>query len=169
MPDSPLKRALLVEDDWQVAEVLKATMVDEGWTVDVAHTRAKALVCIHEHAPYTLVLLDLRLPDGDGLSLTLDVRKRDASTEVAVVTGYGAVPEAVQAMRLGARDFLAKPVVTAELRALLDRAFTRVALRRGPEEEKAERIGRMFDHITDRLSQVEAELRTVKHHAPTGS
>lgn len=161
------KRALLVEDDWQVAEVLKAAMVAEGWTVDVGPTRARALALITRcNPPYTLALLDLILPDGNGLTLASDIKECNPLTEIAIVTGYGKVPEAVLAVRYGVRDFLDKPVRLDELRALLDRAYTRASVNRGPEEERASRITDMFSHMSDRLAQMESEIRVLKRHGP---
>lgn len=159
------KRALVVEDDALVAEFLRAAMGDAGWEVIVASTRAEALDRLQGYDPFTLVLLDLKLPDGDGLSLARDIHDRHALTEIAVVTGDGKVPEAVQAMRYGVRDFLDKPVRLDDLRALLDRAYTRISVRQGPEEEKAERITHMFAHMSDRLAQVEQEIAALKRHA----
>lgn len=166
MPYRVLKRALLVEDEPVVAAALADLMRIEGWEVDLAHTVAdgRAALADQTRRPYTLVLLDLQLPDGNGLSLAEDVHTRDPLTDIVIVTGYGTVPEAVQAIRVGATDFLDKPVSPAELRGLLDRAYTRAVVRRGPDEERPERITRMFTHMTDRLVHVEDEIRQLRHH-----
>lgn len=169
MPYRVLKRALLVEDEPMVAHALAEHMRIEGWTVDVAHSVAGGRKALAEHEPYTLVLLDLRLPDGDGLSLAEDVHTRDPLTDIAIVTGSGKTPEAVQAIRFGVTDFLEKPVQPVELRGLLDRSYTRAVVRRGPEEERPERITRMFTHMSDRLVQVEENVRQIlRHVSPAG-
>jgi DNA-binding NtrC family response regulator len=162
-----LKRALLVEDDVLVAQALAEHMRIEGWEVDLAHTIAQAKQMITARSAYTLVLLDLQLPDGSGLTLAEDVHTRDPLTDIAIVTGYGNVPEAVQAIRVGVTDFLDKPVSPVELRGLLDRSYTRASVRRGPDEEKAERVVRMFTHMSDRLVNVEHEIRQLRSHVAT--
>lgn len=167
MPYRVLKRALLVEDDPLVARALAEHMRIEGWEVDVAYSVAQGRETILTNPPYTLVMLDLRLPDGDGLSLAEVVHERDELTDIAIVTGYGTVPEAVQAIRVGVTDFLDKPVQPVELRGLLDRAYTRAVVRRGPAEERPERITRMFSHMADRLVHVEDEIRQLRRHVPT--
>lgn len=168
MPYRVLKRALLVEDDPLVARALAEHMRLEGWEVDTAVTCKEALGIIEERAPYTLVMLDLQLPDGNGLSLAQHVHRRDALTDIAIVTGYGTVTESVRAIRHGVTDFLEKPVQPVELRGLLDRSYTRAVVRRGPEEERPERITRMLSHMADRLVHVEDELRRLKHHVSPG-
>ena len=164
-----LKRALLVEDDPQVARALSEHMKLEGWDVEVVHSIATAKEAIEAREPYTLVLLDLRLPDGDGLSLAKVVHERDELTDIAIVTGYGSVPEAVKAIRVGVTDFLNKPVQPVELRGLLDRAYTRAVVRRGPEEERPERVTRMLSHMSDRLVHVEDQIRQIRLHVPSHS
>lgn len=164
MPYRVLKRALLVEDEPLVAHALAEHMRIEGWEVDVAGSVKEAKAALIERPAYTLVLLDLQLPDGSGLSLAEDVHARDPLTDIAIVTGYGSVPEAVQAIRVGVTDFLDKPVSPAELRGLLDRSYTRAVVRRGPDEERAERITRMFTHMSDRLGNVEHEIRQIRNH-----
>jgi two-component system nitrogen regulation response regulator NtrX len=69
------------------------------------------------------VLLDLKLPDGAGIDVLRELQRRDPATPVVVVSGYGSVSEAVEAMRVGAADFLEKPVAREKLFAVLDRVL----------------------------------------------
>ena len=78
--------------------------------------------------PYGMVLADLMMPDGTGLDLVSVARQRSDATEVIVMTAHSTVEQAIEAMRRGAYDFIAKPFSTAELRALVQKAFEKGAI-----------------------------------------
>lgn len=78
--------------------------------------------------PYGMVLADLMMPDGSGLDLVSLARERSDATEVIVMTAHSTVEQAIEAMRRGAYDFIAKPFSTAELRALVSKAFEKRAI-----------------------------------------
>jgi len=79
-------------------------------------------------SPYGMVLADLMMPDGSGLDLVSAARTRSDATEVIVMTAHSTVEQAIEAMRRGAYDFIAKPFSTAELRALVQKAFEKRAI-----------------------------------------
>ncbi len=80
--------------------------------------------CIREHHP-DLVLLDLRLPDTTGLDLLAELREEESDLPVVLMTAFGSVGDAVEAMRMGAADYLQKPLDLGELRLLVDRVLVR--------------------------------------------
>lgn len=105
---------LLVEDTPSLARLYKQYLEDEDADVVVVGTGKEALEKLNAGAP-SVVLLDLRLPDMDGLEILKDIQARELPSEVVVVTAHGSINVAVEAMRAGAYDFLVKPFTAERL------------------------------------------------------
>jgi DNA-binding NtrC family response regulator len=105
---------LVMEDEMSVAKGLELVLSEEGYTVDLAMTGRSALDSCSQKA-FDLLIADLRLPDIDGMEVIKKVKNNRPDTEVIVVTGYSTVPSAVEAMKLGATDYLSKPFTDDEL------------------------------------------------------
>ncbi len=101
-------RLLLVEDTVSLATLYREYLRDEGHAITHAPTLAAARAVLARDPP-DAVLLDLRLPDGDGLGLLAEISASAAAPPVVVLTAHGSVATAVAAMRAGAADFLVKP------------------------------------------------------------
>ncbi|QFR35095.1 response regulator transcription factor [Ancylobacter sp. TS-1] len=118
-------RLLLVEDSARLRELIGETIRSAGWRLDAVATLAEAEDAF-AGTRYDLVLLDLGLPDGDGLDLLRALRRNRNGTPVLVLTARGAVDERIAGLDAGADDYLAKPFNNGELlaraRALLRRA-----------------------------------------------
>ena len=110
---------LIVEDDDNSAEMLAALVADAGHTASIATDLQQARQQLVLHSP-DLVLLDLHLPDGSGLDLFADERLR-GDADIVLITGQASVDTSVQALRLGAADYLVKPINLKQLRRVLDR------------------------------------------------
>jgi len=110
---------LIVEDDDNSAEMLAALVADAGHTASIATDLQQARQQLVLHNP-DLVLLDLHLPDGSGLDLFSDERLR-GDADIVLITGQASVDTSIQALRLGAADYLVKPVNLKQLRRVLDR------------------------------------------------
>jgi DNA-binding NtrC family response regulator len=124
MNDQTAKSVLVVDDEPGMQMALRTNFQREGWQVDVAAGGTEALRKLQsQHFP--LVVTDVRMPDGDGLNLMRSLRVSSPSTAVIVLTAFGSVPEAVQAMRGGACDYLTKPISFAELQSAVDRVMRR--------------------------------------------
>jgi DNA-binding NtrC family response regulator len=123
MPD-----ILLVEDKESLRRVLRLTLEHAGYTVAECADAAAAAAEI-ARAPYRLVLTDLRMPNGSGLDVLRAARAADPDVPVVVMTAYGSIDEAVQAMKDGAHDFLQKPVDSNHLLLLIQRALEQARLR----------------------------------------
>jgi two-component system, NtrC family, response regulator AtoC len=119
-----MTHALIVDDDVDSALSLRALVAGENLTVAVAHTLRDARRQIALQQP-ELVLLDLRLPDGSGMDLFADPQLL-ANSEVVLITGHASLETSIQALRLGAADYLVKPVDPGHLQAVLSR-FTKPA------------------------------------------
>lgn len=105
-PDQP--GLLLVDDDPVFCQVLARALRERGFAVETAHDGATALRCIEASAP-EFAVVDLRLPDMSGLQLVERLRQADEFTNIVVLTGYGSIATAVDAIKRGATYYLSKP------------------------------------------------------------
>jgi DNA-binding NtrC family response regulator len=101
-------RILVVDDEIEIRESLEALLDLEGFQVDLAANAAEGERKLESRA-YDLVLLDLMMPEKSGMEMLRDVRERDRHTPIFMITAYGTLEAAVQAVKLGANDYLAKP------------------------------------------------------------
>jgi two-component system response regulator PilR (NtrC family) len=115
-------RALVVDDEADLRELLELTLVGMGLDVDCAADLASARRLLAS-GRYALCLTDMRLPDGDGLSLVTLIGAEHPDTPVAVITAFGSAESAVAALKAGAFDYLSKPVGLDALRALVRSAL----------------------------------------------
>ena len=115
---------LLVEDEPLLRWALRGRLVRAGHTVQEAPTLADAETLLRNHRPQ-VVLLDVNLPDGNGIDFLAAQRDRLAESVVLVFTADGSIEDAVRAMKLGASDFLSKPIDHEELLRLVDKASAR--------------------------------------------
>ncbi|CAB3631852.1 sigma-54 dependent transcriptional regulator [Achromobacter sp. SIMBA_011] len=133
---------LIVDDDDAIRETLAELGRDNGFTVALAASVKDALIQLERQSP-DLVLTDVRLPGGSGMDIFKSVAT--ASAEVVVMTGHGTVDNAVQALRLGATDYLVKPICMERLNGILARIMANAGgeLPGRPFEEPG-RFGKMY-------------------------
>ena len=134
-------RVLIVEDDTGIATGLAAPLRGSGYAVDVTATLALASAALRVE-PFDLVLLDLSLPDGDGLDWLRQVRSSGSVMPVLIMTARDALPDRVTGLDEGADDYVVKPFEPEELLARM-----RVALRRS--EGRASPVLRHGDLVVD--------------------
>ena len=122
------RRVLVIDDDEVMLDSCRRILQSSGYDVDIEATglsgRDRAI-----EGDYDLVLVDMRLPDMDGVQLIAAVRERRTDLELIVITGYSTVGTAVQAVKLGAFDYLPKPFTPDELRSRADAAMARLEQR----------------------------------------
>ena len=130
----PRPRVLVVDDEDIVRMSYAATLARSRCDALTAQGGEEALRAM-EREPFEVVLLDLRMPDRDGMSVLRSLKEKWPESEVVMVTGYPSVETAKQAVRLGAFDYLAKPVGPDEILHAVDGAINhrRWALRPAPE------------------------------------
>lgn len=109
---------LIVEDKETLGEVLKTSLLDAGISSYVSRTGRDALQAF-KREKFEICLLDLRLPDIDGLDLLKELKKIDSEARFVIITAFGTIERAVEAMKLGATDFLTKPFDMEQLINLL--------------------------------------------------
>ena len=121
-------RILVVDDDPTIRKFLRDLLEANNHEVDEA-ADARSAAQMLKAREYVLVLTDLMLPDGDGLEVLRAARARPYNPEVLVITAYGTIDSAVEAVRGGAFDYLTKPIATQKLLLTVDRAIERRALK----------------------------------------
>ena len=118
---------LVVDDEAAQREILRTILTAEGYQVETAGTAAEALDKGGKRR-FDLILSDLRMPGADGLSLVRDLSREDPPTLVIIMTGFGSLDSAEQAMKQGAFDYLTKPLERDDLLRIVGRAFDRIGL-----------------------------------------
>ncbi len=126
---------LVVEDEKALRINLQSLLKSLGYTVFGAERGDEGLVRLQEEKS-DLVITDIRLPGMTGLELIEQVHKRYPETQVVVITGYGTLDSAVQAMRMGAQDYIQKPFDFDLLRLTVEKVMERIELRRRVHEEQ---------------------------------
>ena len=116
-----MTHALIVEDDADSAETMAALISAQGFTVAIARTMRDARRQIVLQLP-DLVLLDLQLPDGSGMDLFQDAQLV-ANSEIVLITGHASLESSIQALRMGAADYLVKPINMKQLQGILSRVM----------------------------------------------
>ncbi|HKU85000.1 MAG TPA: sigma-54 dependent transcriptional regulator [Casimicrobiaceae bacterium] len=114
-----MPHALIVDDDRTAAEALAELIANQGFTTACANSVEQARDLLVTSPD--VILLDLVLPDGNGLELLRETTSRDLATQVIVVTGHASLESSIEAMRHGATDYLLKPINLSHLRAVLSR------------------------------------------------
>jgi two-component system response regulator AtoC len=166
------RRILVADDNEQAREQLKTLLEAEpGVAVDTTGDGNKALEIITSAKPsYSILLTDLKMPGRDGINLIEEIRERSLPVTVIVMTGFGNVENAVQAMRLGAYDFLKKPIDTEHLQLVVKRALRERALQDevlALREQSATRFS--FHNILSKSPQMHSVFELISNVAHTSS
>ncbi len=151
-------RALVVEDEPEMAALLARELTNAGFAVDraMAVEEASALLRL---ASYTLVILDRRLPDGEGLTLLPEITETQSQAGTIVLSALGAVPDLVSGLDAGADDYLAKPFDIDELRARIRAAIRR---NRPTAQQPPIRCGQLEYRAAAREFTVRGELLVLR-------
>ena len=112
------RRVLVVDDEADIRELLELTLLRMGLDV-VAAPNVKSALAQLQAGTFDLCLTDMRLPDGEGLQVVEHIHQQGLDVPVAVITAYGSTDNAVRALKLGAFDYLAKPISLEQLRTLV--------------------------------------------------
>ncbi|HTK75683.1 MAG TPA: sigma-54 dependent transcriptional regulator, partial [Gemmataceae bacterium] len=160
-------RVLIVDDDRNHAETVAEVLQRVGYSCTVA-TSGTAGAKLIDRDEFDVVLTDLRMADLDGLAIVRKVREEQPEAEVIVVTGYGDVRTAVEAIKLGAVHYLVKPLDMAELRAIVQRASERTRLTRANRDLRRqldEKFG--FEGVVGNSPKMHDVIARLKAYAPT--
>ena len=165
-----LRRVLIVDDDDTTCRQMKSLLeINPALEVTFQTDGLKALEEL-TRSDYSIAITDLRMPKLDGMELIQEVQRRRLSVSMIVTTGYGSIDEAVQAIRLGATDFLTKPIDVDHLRRVIDRALR--------ERELLDEVARLrmqlettytFQNILSKNPRMHAVFELINHVADTNS
>ena len=137
---------LVVDDEPDIRGIIKEILEDEGFTVSVAENGETARKMQHEHRP-DLILLDIWMPDIDGISLLKEWHESGLmDSPVIMISGHGTVETAVEATRLGAYDFIEKPLSISKLLITIQRALEMASL-----QQEYKRLGKNVQFVTEPL------------------
>lgn len=162
-----MTHALIVDDDFDSVSSLQALIADEKFTVSVAHTLRDARRHIALQQP-DIVLLDLQLPDGNGMDLFSDP-ELVANSEIVLITGHASLETSIQALRLGAADYLVKPINLRQLQGVLSRFMKPSALQAEVADLNANlaQTGH-FGHLWGRTEPMQRVYEQISRVAGTG-
>ena len=160
MPDT--QRILVVDDEESLRHMLDSFLSREGYDVTVAENGEEALAIL-DREPFDVVLCDIRMPKVDGLGLLDGVSKRGLSTTVIMMSAYGTVDTAIEAMKRGAYDYINKPFKSDEVLLTLKKAEEREKLKAECAALRDEmRREYRFDNIVARSESMQGIFRTVR-------
>ncbi len=131
---------LIIDDDKMICSYLGGVLSEDGYEVLQAATSAEGETLL-KTKPVDIVLLDLRLPDKDGISVLRWIKQEEPNVQVIVLTAFGAVESAVEAMKLGAYDYIDKPSDVSKLRLAITRALKELTMRHEIERLRQKSAG----------------------------
>jgi len=159
------KKILIVDDDVAFGVMLKTWFQKNGWEVDLVASLDKALHAANT-SQYELILSDLRLPDGDGIMFLTYLREKKITTPFIIMTGYADVQTTVNAMKLGAFDYLEKPIIPEMLEQKIELALKQEA-KKGKEVKKDKMEKGVAAMVKGKSSVIQRVYNHVALVAPT--
>ncbi|MCX6542937.1 MAG: sigma-54 dependent transcriptional regulator [Acidobacteria bacterium] len=168
-PTDPRGRILVVDDERSMRELLHIVLRREGYTVFLAENGQTALATL-EREPIDLLISDIRMPDISGVELLRAAKQNDPDLVGIMITAFASTETAVEALRLGAYDYLTKPFDVEELKAKVRNALERRSLRQeNVLLKRTLRTGSVFSNIVGRSKPMEAVFDLIETVAPTNS
>ena len=160
-------RILVVHDDPDIREVIKDRLESLGYVLSTASDGAECLAVLAKQVP-DLILLDIEMPKMNGLDALAEIRKREIDVPILMITAYGTVERAVQAMKAGAYDFIPKPFEPDHLSLVVQRALERDGLKK-EVEVLSEEISDRYRLIAGTSPGMAAQLDAAKKAAATSA
>jgi DNA-binding NtrC family response regulator len=162
-------RLVVIDDEVNAAAALETLLKEDGYEIARAHDARSALALLEKTEP-DVVLTDLRMPGMDGLELLAKIKEIRPETMVILMTAFGTVKTAVKAMKLGAEDYLSKPIDVEELEVVLQKALDRKGL---VEEARSlrERLEHKYrlDNLVGESPEMLAVFKTIRQVAPSSA
>jgi len=153
---------LIVEDEERMRRLLELVLKPVGYELVLANSGTDALRLIQDQAPFDLIVTDLQLGNVSGMDVLEAAKQHVPDVPVLIVTGYGTVKSAVEAMHKGAYDYIAKPVDNDELKIIISRALQ---VRRLAQDNRVLRAGLQEQFGFDRIVSVSKQMDLVKRLA----
>jgi DNA-binding NtrC family response regulator len=160
------QKVLIVDDEKNIRNTLLQALEPLGLEPDAAVNGEEALGKLKE-GEYGLVLLDLKMPGMDGMEVLRRIRERHGNVRVVMITAHGTIDSAVEAMKLGAVDFIQKPFAPKEIRAVVEGILARERLEPGAVTSYEDRIALAKRFITDRrFAEAAAQIKQAVGEEP---
>lgn len=158
-----MSKILIIDDDTFICEILKKQLTSNGYKVETAFSGKSGMEAI-KNSQFELVLCDFRLPDTDGLELLQKIKAIDPSTLVIIITAYADVRQAVKLMKMGAEDYITKPLQQEEILALIRQKLTREEPAAKKEQDHIYTDG---DFIMGKSDNMRSVINLSRRVAPT--
>ncbi len=160
------ERILLVDDDASLRKVLEFNLEQEGYTVVSASNGSEGLKFYDAENP-DIVITDIKMPGMDGIDLLKEIKRRDIEKLVIVVTAFGTIDTAIEAMKLGAHDYITKPFNRDELRLVIRKALELQKLRSRAHHLEAQLVERFsFENIIGASARMAEVFEMIRRIAP---
>jgi two-component system response regulator PilR (NtrC family) len=151
-------RMLIVDDDKEIRNILSIFLAEDGGSVvDTAGTGEEAF-SKHVNEPYDIVVTDINMPGMTGIELIKRIRRREDTVEFIIITGYASVDTAIEAVRVGAFDYVVKPFKFDELKIVINNAKDKVILRK-TNKELVKKLKDVYKEI-DRYSKIKLDSQS---------
>jgi len=149
------RRILIIDDERPILLTLEALLGRHGYQVETSATASQGLKLLKTKSP-ALVLLDLQLPDAEGLQTLDEIKAEFPGTQVIILTAHDSIHNAIESIKRGAFHFISKPYAPEELLSLVEKALEKESLLRETEElrEKTEQLERRLEMVETRLTPV---------------
>ena len=162
-------RVVVIDDEVNAASALETLLREDGYEVAKANDGRSGLLLVEKQEP-DVVLTDLRMPEMDGIELLSRIKQIRPETMVILMTAYGTVKTAVKAMKLGAEDYLPKPIDVEELEVILQKTLEKKQLLQEARFLR-ERLDHKYslDNLVGESPEMLAVFKTIRQVAPSGS
>ncbi|MCX8022939.1 MAG: response regulator [Syntrophorhabdaceae bacterium] len=138
-------RILIVDDNPDIRTIIKEYLEEEGVFLDGAQNGKEAFEKYEKH-PFDLIITDLNMPEMDGIALLRHIRKKSEMTECIIITAYASLDSAMEAIKLGAYDYIVKPFKMEELKIAVRNAKDKITLKKA-NLELYSRLRSFYDEI----------------------
>ena len=161
MADKP--KILIIDDDKTILDSCSQVLIQEGYQIEMAEDGDTGLQNAKTEKP-DLVLVDLKMPGKDGMEVLKELRTFDPNCVAIVITGYGTIESAVEAMKSGAFDFLPKPFTPDELRIIVRRGLERRQYIKETEKLRAEKENLRKNFVSMTSHELRSPLAAVQQN-----
>lgn len=163
------KKILVVDDNISTLKVIKAILSEEGYVIFTASNSKEALNIV-ETEKVNVILLDLKMPDMDGLALYNKIREIDKKVIVIIMTAYGTIESAVNAMKLGIEDYIQKPLNYEELKITIAKIFEKIIMKEELEILKGQLYGEnVFENMIGKSNKMKDIFKKIINIAKVDS
>ncbi len=152
-------RILIVDDNKELREILGEYLKDEGDLVEGANNGKDAL-SKYQKNPYDLIITDLNMPELTGIELIKEIVKQETGTEFIIITGYASLDTAIEAIKVGAFDYIVKPFRMEELRVVVKNAKDKIMLKK-MNAQLFKKLASFYEEL-EKYKQNEAKVEPVE-------